>query len=262
MEDIVSESDSQSNWRSVDAVKTSCALLEGLYRLDGAGVTELAERLDISKAGVHSHLSTLREEELVVQDGDEYRLSLQFLDFGEVAKRDTDIYDIVRDEIQTLSEKTREVTQFMTEEHGWGIYIAKERGDSGIRTAAYVGARKRPHCTGVGKAILAHLPPDRVNGIIERRGLPRKTENTITEREELLDELAEIRDTGIAFDDEEIINGVRCVAVPVISQNEGLLGAVSVSGPASRFQGEYFREELPEFVLDSANVIQINAEQL
>jgi len=254
--------DGGTPWRSVDAVKTSCTILEELYQLNEAGVTELAERLDISKAGVHSHLATLQEEEFVVKNGDKYQLSLRFLDFGEVAKRNIDVYDVVETEVSKLSERTGEVAQFMVEEHGWGIYIAKERGESGVRTAAYVGARKHLHCTGVGKAILANLPRERVDDIIDKRGLPPKTENTITDREELYEELESIRSAGVSVDDEEILHGVRCVAVPVVSQRKGLLGAISISGPTSRLKGEYFDEELPDIVSDSSNVIQINAEQL
>jgi DNA-binding IclR family transcriptional regulator len=260
--DMSEGNDGGTTWRSVDAVKTSCRILEELYEMDEAGVTELADRLDVSKAGVHSHLATLREEEFVVKDGDKYKLSLRFLDFGEVAKRDIDVYDVVETEVARLSERTGEVAQFMIEEHGWGIYIAKERGESGVKTAAYVGARKHLHCTGVGKAILANLPRDQVDEIIEKRGLPAKTENTITDREELYEELESIRSAGVAFDDEEILHGVRCVAVPVVSQRKGLLGAISISGPTSRLKGDYFRDELPDIVTDSSNVIQINAEQL
>jgi len=131
-----------------------------------------------------------------------------------------------------------------------------------VKTASYVGDRKHLHCTGVGKAILASLPEERVETIIEERGLPAMTENTVTDREELLAELAEIRERGVAFDDEEILEGLRCVAVPVSNQEKGLLGAISVAGPTSRMKGEQFREELPELVTDTANVVQINAAQL
>lgn len=259
---MAADNEPGSAWRTIDAVQTSFRILEELRQSNGAGITELANELDISKAGVHSHLATLQQNEFVVKDGDEYRLSLRFLDYGEAAKTNIEIYDIVREEIDMLAERTGEVAQFMVEEHGWGIYICKRRGASGVKTASYVGDRKHLHCTGVGKAILSSLPEERVETIIDEHGLPAMTENTVTDREELLDELAEIRDRGVAFDEEEILEGLRCVAVPVSNQEKGLLGAISVSGPTSRMKGERFREELPELVTDTANVIQINAAQL
>lgn len=246
-------------WRTVDAVETSCRILEELRRSNGAGVTELANELDVSKAGIHSHLATLEKNELVTKNGDTYRISLRFLDFGEYSKQNIDFYDVVEDEVEALAERTGEVAHFMVEEHGWGVYICKARGSSGVQTASYVGDRKHLHCIGVGKAVLASLSNERVDKIIDKRGLPKKTENTITERDELFEELADIRERGVAFDDEEILEGLRCVAVPVSSHEQGLLGAISVAGPTSRMKGERFGDELPEIVKDTANVIKINA---
>lgn len=246
-------------WRIVDSVETSCRILEALRQMHGAGVTELANHLDISKAGIHSHLATLEKNELVTRNGGTYRISLRFLDFGEFAKQNIDFYDVVNEEVQALAERTGEVAHFMVEEHGWGVYICKKRGSSGVQTASYIGDRKHLHCVGIGKAILASLPDERVDEIIDQRGLPKKTENTITTRDELFTQLEEIRERGVAFDNEEILEGLQCVAVPVSSQDQGLLGAISVAGPTSRMKGERFTEELPEIVTDTANVIQINA---
>lgn len=246
-------------WRTIEAVDTSCRILEALCRMNGAGVTELANELDVSKAGIHSHLATLEQNELVTKTGTTYRISLRFLDFGEYAKQDVSFYPIVEDEVKALAERTGEVVHFMVEEHGWGVYICKERGTSGVQTASYVGDRKHLHCTGIGKAILPSLPEERAREIIDRRGLPRMTANTITDRDELFEALEAIRERGVAFDDEEILDGLRCVAVPVSNQGEGLLGAISVAGPMSRMKGDRFRKELPEIVSDTANVIQINA---
>lgn len=259
---MVSEQPDETAWRTVEAVQKSCTILEGLKRTNGAGITELSERLDMSKAGVHSYLATLRQNEFVVKEGSTYKLSLRFLDFGESAKQNLDLYEVVQEEVATLAESTGEVAQFMVEEHGWGIYICKKRGDSAVQTASYMGDRKHLHCTGVGKAILASLPRERVDAIIDKRGLPRRTENTITNREDLYEELDEINDSGVAFDDEEILEGLRCVAIPVISQEKGLLGAISVSGPTSRMRGTRLREEIPETVRDTANVVQINSSHL
>lgn len=253
------EQDLDTAWRTVDAVDTSCRILESLRQSNGAGVTELANELDISKAGIHSHLATLEKNELVTNNNGIYQISLRFLDFGEHAKQNIDYYSVVRNEVEELAERTGEVAHFMVEEHGLGVYICKARGSSGVQTASYVGDRKHLHCVGVGKAILAGLSDDRIDEIVEQRGLPKKTENTITDRGELFDEVAEIRERGVAFDDEEILEGLRCVAVPVSSQDQGLLGAISVAGPTSRMKGERFREKLPEIVKDTANVIQINA---
>lgn len=248
-------------WRTVDAVQTSCDILDALRELDGAGITELATHLGIAKGTVHSHLATLRQNEYVVKDGDTYRISLRFLDFGKYAKHSVESLEIVKNELDKASQETGEVAQFMVEEHGQGVYLYKSRGEAGVETASYVGRRMHLNCTAIGKAILASLNAETVERIIARHGLPRQTENTITDRDELYDELDRIRADGFATDDEEILTGLRCVAAPITTENKELLGAISISGPTSRITGRRFEKELPESVRRIANVIEINIAQ-
>lgn len=245
--------------RRVQAVETTCRILDELRDLDGAGVSELAERLDLAKATVHSHLATLLDNEFVVKRDGEYEVSLRFVDFGEYAKNDVDIYDITCTEVDRLAEETGEVAQFMVEEHGMGVYLHKTSGEHAIQTASYTGNRKYLHCTALGKAILSQLPEERVDDILETRGLPQRTPRTITDREDLFDELDQIREQGVAFDDEEVLQGLRCVAAPIEHPTGKLQGAISISGPTSRFQGERFTEEIPDVIRGAVNVIEINA---
>lgn len=248
--------------RRVKAVQTTTEVLEALRELDGAGVTELADHLDIAKATVHSHLATLVDNEFVVKRGDEYRVSLRFVDFGEYAKSNVDIYEITKKEVDRLAEETGEVAQFMIEEHGKGVYLHKASGENAIQTASYTGNRKDLHCTALGKAILSQLSGTRVDEIIDKTGLPQRTPNTVSTRDELSEELETIREQKVAFDDEEILQGLRCVAAPIAQPNGDIQGAISISGPTSRFKGDRFREELPEIVRGAANVIEVNATQV
>jgi DNA-binding IclR family transcriptional regulator len=243
---------------NIEAVEKTVVVLEALRELDGAGVTELADHLNMAKATVYTHLATLRDCEFVVKDGGQYRISLRFLDFGEYAKGQTDVYGVMTDQVDMLAEESEEAAQFMVEEHGRGIYLYKGESSRAIQTASHTGSRRPLHCTALGKAILANLPDQRVEEIIDRHGLPQQTDATITDRDELLAALEEIREKGYALDDEEIQPGLRCVAVPVLDYDGDILGAVSVSGPTSRMQGERFREGIPEMVSNAANVIEIN----
>jgi DNA-binding IclR family transcriptional regulator len=109
----------------------------------------------------------------------------------------------------------------------------------------------------MGKAILAHFPEKRVRDILDRHGLPKITEHTVDDEETLFEELEQIRQQGYARDLEERVRGMRCVAAPILRDGE-VLGAVSVSGPASRMQGERFETEIPDHVMGTANVIEVN----
>lgn len=248
--------------RPVQAVATSCDIIRALRELDSAGVTELADHLDISKATAHNHLATLRQYEFVRKEGDTYDVSFLFIDYGEYAKNSSPIYDLAVGETETLAETTGEVASFMVEEHGKGVYLHKTSGEKAVQTYSYVGDRKHLHCSALGKAILAYTSRERVFEIIDKHGLPKRTENTITDEEVLLDELEKTRDRGYAVDNEEAISGLRCVAAPVIGHKGELHGAISVSGPIRRFKDSYFKDELPEIVLEATNIIKINTAQL
>jgi DNA-binding IclR family transcriptional regulator len=241
----------------VQAVQTNLRLVQTLNRLGSAGVSELAEKTGMNLSTIHNHLATLAAEDYVVKtDENEYRLSLKFLEHGGRLRKSRALYREGRQELTALAEETGELANLMIEERGLGIHLYSARGESAMEFESFVGDRQRLHHTGVGKAILAHMDRDRIDEIIAERGLPQRTDNTITDREALDARLEEIRERGYAVDDEEKVTGLRCVAAPVIA-NENLMGAVSVSGPASRVKNEVFREELPDKVVSTADLIGI-----
>jgi DNA-binding IclR family transcriptional regulator len=248
---------SQKN-SEVKTARTTFEVLEALKRHNGATVTELTEVLPLSNSSIHNYLSTLEEDGVVIKEGQEYRLGLRLLDLGGFARRHRRIYDIAKQEVTSLAEETGEMANLVVEEKGKGVYLHRAHGEKAVNTDSYIGQRVHLHNTALGKAILAHFPESRVSEIIDQHGLPRTTPNTITSREELFDELETIREEGVSFDDEARVEGLRCVAVPIVNNNDRVEGAISVSGPTSRFREERFTRELPEKLNSAANVIELN----
>ncbi|MFC7156990.1 IclR family transcriptional regulator [Halomarina halobia] len=244
--------------RTIEAVDKTCRIVEAVHELGGAGVTELAERLDISKGTIHTHLATLSRNGFIVKDGDTYRVSLRFLDIGEDAKIGSQIYQVARPEIRELAEQTNTRTQITIEEFGMVVVLAIERGEHTIPAPTRIGKRDYMHCIASGKAILAHLPEERVRRIVRHHGLPARTPNTIVDEDDLMGELAEIRDRGYAYNDEEKIKGLRAVGVTIRNDSGTVLGAVSASGATSKMKGSRYREEIPEALLSVANTIEFN----
>jgi DNA-binding IclR family transcriptional regulator len=242
----------------VKAVQTTVRLLTALKELERAGVTELSEHLGVTKGTVHNHLATLEENEFVVRDGEKYRLGIVFFEFGEQVKCAKKIYEIGVPEVKKLAEETGELGSLLIEEHGRGIYLYRAQGAQALSLDTRIGARVYLHNTGLGKAILAHLPEDRTREILNRHGLPGTTEHTITSRDAFFDELRAVRERGYAIDNEERAKGIRCVAAPVITNDGTVHGAVSVAGPTSRIKGERLETTIPELVQNVANVISIN----
>ncbi|WP_267643372.1 IclR family transcriptional regulator [Haloarchaeobius amylolyticus] len=241
--------------------ETLLSIVEVVEDLGEAGVTEIAEQVDVSKSTVHGHLATLRENGYVVADDGRYRLSLRFLQLGERVRTQTGIYSVARPHVDDLARETNELANLAVEEAGRGVYLYRTQGDQTIQFSTDAGDVHQLHCSATGKSMLAHMPRERVAEILDQHGLPAHTDQTITDEETLFETLAEVRERGVAFDDEEYGEGLRCVGAPVRGPEGEVLGAISVSGPATRLSGERYREELPELLRRAANLVEINLKQ-
>jgi len=242
-----------------DTVKTADTVFDIigiLDRSDGVGVTDVARELDMSKSTVYKHLKTLHRKEYVVKDGDDYRLSLRFLKHGMSVRSNLVEMDPVQDVLDNLAEETGEAVWLVVEEHGKAVNIAKAMHERSVQTLEHIGMRTDMHYHAAGKAILAQMPESRVREIFNQEELPMVTEKTITSRTELFEELEAIRDRGYAFMDGEAIKGISSVAAPVMIDN-AVFGSITVVGPSNRMQNERSREEIPEDVISSTNVLEL-----
>ncbi|WP_323173356.1 IclR family transcriptional regulator [Natrialba sp. PRR66] len=242
----------------VKTTETAFQMIELLMEENGMGLSELARELDLAKSTVHRHLSTLTDLEYVTREDDVYRTGLRFLEIGEQTRTRSDAYQLAEEKVADLAAETEERSQFIVEEYGEGVYIFRETGERAVHTDSEIGKRIPIHATAAGKAILASLSDERINEIIDQRGLPALTEQTMTDEETLWAELAEIRDRGYSINDQENTSGLRAIGVPVQYENGEPLGALSVSGPTHRFQGTLFDETLPNLLLGTANELELN----
>lgn len=259
MSDIAPDSDR----KRVRAVQSTLDIVAALQERNGAGVTELADAVGVSKGTVYNHLVTLKENGYVVKDeNDTYHLGLKFLDISHAVKSQIPILDLVKSEVNKLAEESDEMALFTVEEHGIGVCLHVAYGENAVQTPLHVGYRSELHHTAVGKAILAHLPRERVEEVLDRRGLPEVTEYTITDEDELFEELEEIKERGFALNEQETIHGLVGVGAPVKNQDGTVLGALSIIGPTSRMDDERLHEELPEMIIRSVNIIEINSTSL
>lgn len=242
----------------VATTRKTIRILEALKERDGARVTDLAEDLGMSKSTVHNHLSTLREEGFVVRDDTGYSLGLRFLEFGGYARNRLHLYRVAEPEIKRLAEQTGEMASLLTEQHGQGVYLLRSKGSQAVALETHAGYRCPLHVTALGKAILAHLPAERVAEIVDEHGLDAWTPETITDRATLFDRLETVRERGFALDDEEHMTGLRCVGAPIATSDGTVVGAISVSAPTSRMRESRFTDEVPDLVRSAANVIELN----
>ncbi|MFC6734183.1 MULTISPECIES: IclR family transcriptional regulator [unclassified Haladaptatus] len=243
---------------TIKSVETAFAIMELLADTQQTGVTDIATTLGLAKSTVHNHLKTMCHLDYVVREGDKYRLSWRFLELGEEIRDNHPKYQLFQRHTENLATHFEERAQFIVEENGRGVYLFRETGRHAVRTDSGVGKRIYLHSTAAGKAILAHMPPERIHEIIDTWGLPAVTPYTIIDEDELFAELKQIRSQGYAFNREENLERLNAVGVPVRDPNDGVLGAMSVSGPSHRFKGQYFEQEIPDFMLGLANEIELN----
>lgn len=243
----------------VKSVETTLRILETLQNTPAMTVTEIASELGVAKSTAHSHIQTLERRSYVNRNGDTYRLGHRCLSLGGHVQVSERLYHASKDEVDELAEETGEQSQILVEQSGRGTYLYQSRSDRAIPTDSHIGTRVYLHCTAMGKAILAKLPRERVLEIIDQHGLPARSSNTITTPDALFDELDQIRETGISYDDGERIEGMRCVAAPILTEEGDVEGAISVSGPSKRIKHEVYRETLPELVSRTARTIEIKA---
>jgi DNA-binding IclR family transcriptional regulator len=237
--------------RTIGAVGRTVSILEEIRARNGAGVTELARALDLSKSTVHHYLASLRRQNLLRQEDGEYRIGLQFLAYAGHARENEPLFRSSKDDVDELARRTGETVRLVVESSGYGLTLYQSTGENVDAPRTRVGGMEHLHATAGGKALLALLPEADVETIISEYGLPEVTANTISEEDSLRTELERIRSKGMAFDDCERFEGTRCVASTLSTDSPDLLGAISVSAPVERMPKSTFRAEIPRALQDA-----------
>lgn len=249
---------SEGGKNNIKSLETTFAIVDALKRRDGARITDLVDETGFSKSSVHKHLATLRDHGYVVKDGERYELGFRFLDIGGYVRAQFPNATFIKGKLQDLAAETGEIAQCMVEQQGQAVVLYRETGVNGLPTRTRPGKRIHMHQTASGKAILSQLPEERVSEIIEQHGLPAATAATITDREELRAELAEIDERGVAYNQGESTRGLCAVAAPVTTPDERVHCACVISGPRHRMEGTKMTEEYADLLLSVVNEIELD----
>ena len=228
---------------SVQSVERIFQLIEQLASHPaGASLQRLAQETDLAKSTVHRLLASLVGLGYAAQEPGtgRYRLTLKMFELSSGIVNSMEIMDVAKAHLERLSQRTGEAVHLVLRD-GWDIIYIYKTESGPMRMASRVGLRSPLYCTGVGKAILACLPPQEADEIW-RHSTPRKlTEKTITTQEELNRQLEQVRSQGYAVDDEENELGIRCVAVAIPGPGGRPETAFSISGLAPYMTGDRIR---------------------
>jgi DNA-binding IclR family transcriptional regulator len=212
-------------------------VLEALSDAETSSVTltMLSRSLGMHRTTLFRILGTLRARGYVSRDRDtdRYRLGARVLTLASAVLDDLDVRQVALPPLQTLNRETRELVYLTVLDHGEVITVEHLESDQPLSLRGRIGARRPLHCTAAGKALVAFLPELDVDSMLAGE-LTMHTPHTITSPDVLRQQFAEARQRGYAWDDEEYIDGVRCVAAPVFDIELRAIGAVSLASPTLR----------------------------
>jgi IclR family acetate operon transcriptional repressor len=228
---------------AVRSLERAFELLEHLADAGGEmALSELTEVSGLPMPTIYRLMRTLVNRGYVRQEPSKrYALGPRLIRLGDGAGRLLGTW--ARPVLAGLVDEVGETANMAVLEGDEVVYVAQVPSKHSMRMFTEVGRRVQPHCTGVGKALLAQLPVETVRSIVARTGMPAHTPRTFTDPDALLAELVKIRDQGYALDDEEQELGVRCVAVPLTGSPTP--AALSVSGPSGRMTPQVVRQVVP-----------------
>jgi IclR family acetate operon transcriptional repressor len=220
----------------VQSIERAFDLLEMLADAGGAlGLSELSTISGLPLPTAHRLMRTLVNRGYVRQEASRrYTLGARLIRLGETSSRM--LGTSLRPYLAELVRSTGETANLAMLDGDEVVYIAQVPSSHQMRMFTEPGRRVRPHCTAVGKALLAQLPPGEARALLERSGMPRFTPTTITDPDLLLAHLEVIRKQGYSVDEGEQEVGVRCFAVAVPDAPAAL--AISTSGPQARMTDE------------------------
>ena len=245
--------DDKTEQNTIKSLDRAMLVFEHLSRFKGRMLTELADDLDQSPATVYRVLVTLETRGLVEFDPAEqlWHIGPQAFVIGAGFLRRTSLVERARPILRRLMEVTGETANLGREQDGQVLFLSQVETNATIRAFFPPGTLAEMHSSGIGKVLLAQMPPERVAQVLASHPLQAFTANTLTDPASLARDLAAIREQGFAIDAEERNEGMRCIAAPVFDHSRTAVAGLSVSGPTSRVS-EDKTEELSRAVLQAA----------
>lgn len=232
------------NQNPIQVAERLFGALEYLVRNGQSSLTELTQALHLNKSTTHRILASLQCMDYVRQDPESgrYEATFKLVDLADRLMEQVDVAQMARPHLKNLAARVKETVHFVERDGSEVIYIDKvDPYDHSIRMTSHIGSRMPFYRSGVGKAMAANMSDPEIRTLWENCTIERRTAYTITNLDEFMDEIAEVRRKGYALDNEENEAGVRCIAA-ALSLDGGSRYAFSISVPISRMDNDRIRE--------------------
>ena len=228
---------SEKEGSTVLALERGLQILSILAREGRASLTEIAMRAGMPPSTAHRLMMTLQHHRYAdhYEGTQDWMIGVEAFRIGAGFLNRINVIEAAQPTMQRLVTETGETANLAIADAGDVIFVSQVETSNPIRAFFRLGTRSRMHASAVGKALLAQVTQEEVEALLQKKGLPEFTANTITSPDRLFAELESIRKQGWSFDDEERYAGMRCVAAPVLDIRRKAIAAISVSGPSARF---------------------------
>jgi IclR family transcriptional regulator, KDG regulon repressor len=221
----------------VQSIGRAFAILEEVARnRDGIALADLSKRVGLHNSTTFHLVKTMVSLGYIrqIKESKRYRIGRPLFALAASALDEMEMVSIATPVLDDLSLKTGESSHFASRMSDAVVVMARTPGPGAFQLTDRVGVVRPAYCTALGKVILAALRPDQLDRYLDRIELKALTSKTITSPQRLRRELQDVRRTGIAFDDGEFNNEVRCAAMPVYDFSGQVVGAIGISGPVWR----------------------------
>lgn len=221
---------------TVQALDRGLRILGHVAAHPGLTLSAIAGATGESVATVHRALSTLQRHGMVEveEPGQFWHIGPGAFRTGTAFLRRTKVVERARQPMDALMRETGETSNLGVEVRDEVVFLAQVETHEAIRAFFPPGTKGAMHASGIGKALMAWYPAEKVQGIVARQGLAGFTPLTLTDEAALLRDLAQTRERGFSIDDQERAEGMRCVAAPIFNAHGEPVAGLSVSGPAFR----------------------------
>lgn len=233
-------------------------IIEELQKKEEAGVTEIANELNLSKSAVHKHLKSLEQQGFVLNRNGTYSNSLKMLELAGILRDNNYIYQVSRPHAEKLARDIDEMIIITTRELNEGVFLFRTSNRYGLQNLSPLGDRFYLNQTSAGRAMLAEWPDHRIQEFAEETGLPKVMEKNVANIEDLLDEIDNIRRKGYAVSSGERFEGMRAISSSIYNDDTGDLGALSVVVPAGEAIMERLKSDYAEKLIHTAKEVSLN----
>lgn len=218
-------------------------------------LSEISEKLGLNKSTAHGIITTLKHHGFISQDEEtqKYKLGIRFIEFGDLVTNSLNIRNAALPVIDEVCCKIEETVHVATLDGLDIVWIEKQECTKSIKTSTKIGARLPAYTTADGKIILCYQDKDKIKNYLPKK-IPKFTSNTITGKVEFIKKLEEARKNGYLIDNEEFVEGIKCVAAPIFDYEGNARFSLSTTGPAFRMTDEKI-EELIVIIKEAANEI-------